>query len=159
MSVIISLDQAKVTGVAVFDDKKLIKHTSINSNEDDYEKVIFDIAEKVQSLIDKHEPEIILLEDVANQTNSATHKKLSMLLGALILLCNINQVKYKIIHSSTWRSIIRKHIEVSKKRLNRTEWKSLSKQLVKDKYNLAVKDDISDAICMGLYYIESGSKE
>lgn len=159
MSIIISLDQAKVTGVAVFDSKKLIKHTSINSNEDDYEKVIFDIAEKVQSLIDKHEPEIILLEDVANQTNSATHKKLSMLLGALILLCNINQVKYKIIHSSTWRNIIRKHIEVSKKRLNRTEWKSLSKQLVKDKYNLTVKDDISDAICMGLYYIESGSKE
>ena len=38
-------------------------------------KVIFDIAEKVQSLIDEHEPEIILLEDVANQTNSATHKK------------------------------------------------------------------------------------
>ena len=73
MSIIISLDQAKVTGVAVFDNKKLIKHTSINSNEDDYEKVIFDIAEKVQSLIDKHEPEIILLEDVANQTNSATH--------------------------------------------------------------------------------------
>lgn len=159
MSIIISLDQAKVTGVAVFDNKKLIKHTSINSNEDDYEKVIFDIAEKVQSLIDEHEPEIILLEDVANQTNSATHKKLSMLLGALILLCNINQVKYKIIHSSTWRSIIRKHIEVSKKRLKRTEWKSLSKQLVKDKYNLTVKDDISDAICMGLYYIESGSKE
>ena len=44
MSVIISLDQAKVTGVAVFDNKKLIKHTSINSNEDDYEKVIFDIV-------------------------------------------------------------------------------------------------------------------
>ena len=159
MSVIISLDQAKVTGVAVFNNKKLIKHTSINSNEDDYEKVIFDIAEKVQYLIDEYKPEIILFEDVAKQTNSATHKKLSMLLGALILLCNINQVKYKIIHSSTWRSIIRKHIEVSKKRLNRTEWKSLSKQLVKDKYNLTVKDDISDAICMGLYYIESKSKE
>ena len=156
MGIIIAVDQAKVTGVAVFNDQRLIKYCLIESTCKSYDDVIFEICDKVQQLITFYKPDKVLFEDVAKQSNSNVHKKLSMLLGALIHLCHQNLVQYDIIHSATWRSVLPKSNSKGKK-LKREELKKLSMELVKERYDVDVVDDIADAICMGLYYIERGA--
>ena len=156
--VIMSIDQAKKSGVCVFerdeDDYKLIYHDLISSKFENYEDVIIDLSNKIGRLIDEYHPEIILFEDVQNQGSPLTHKNLSMLLGCLIKTCDIKNVQYEIIPCATWRKILRQNLSYHGKRAERKDYKNASKEFVKTKYGLKVNDDIADAISMGSYYIE-----
>ena len=88
-----------------------------------------------------------MLEDVQAQTNTNTYGKLSRLIGALIELANINNIEYKIIHSSTWRKGL-----IIKGR-DRKMLKQQSQQYILDKYGIEVQDDVADAICIGTYFL------
>lgn len=157
INTIISLDQARKTGYAVFQKDSsewtLIDHGIITSKFEDYEDVSLDISNKVQRLINKYNPELIVLEDVQSQSNLASFKKLSMLLGILIKTCDTNNITYSVVSCNTWRSIIRNNLPYHGKRIQRTEWKKLSKQFTKDTYDLKVSDDVADAICLGSHQI------
>lgn len=157
MNLIISLDQAKSTGVSVFekdhDDWKLIYYDKITSKFEKYEDVIIDLSNKLIRLIEKYSPDIVLLEDVQNQGNPRTHKNLSMLLGALIVTCNLKHTPYEVIQSGLWRKILRKNLAYHGKRPQRQEFKNASREFVKTTFGLKVNDDIADSICIGMYYI------
>lgn len=153
MSKILSLDQATLTGFAVFendeynDDFLLISYGLYRAKGNTFEEKIIDVCNYFDILIHNEEIDLILLEDVQAQSNTLTYGKLSRLIGALIELANINNIEYKIIHSSTWR----KGLGIKGK--DRKTLKEQSKQYVLNKYGIIVKDDISDAIAIGTYYL------
>ena len=74
--IILALDQAKKTGVAIFNDSELIYHDLIQSKFERYEDVIIDISNKLSNLINKYHPDIVLLEDVQSMQNQKTYKDL-----------------------------------------------------------------------------------
>lgn len=155
--IVLSVDQAKTTGWAIFDNEELIDYGCIRSKFNNYCDVSFHVCTHINALIDKYNPDIVLFEDVANQSNSLTHKNLSMLLGFLVCSCLYRQKDYRIIHSSSWRKILRDNIEQPRAksvRLQRKELKDMSKKYVNVRCGVEVSDDIADAINMGLYYLE-----
>ena len=101
-------------------------------------------------VIQEENIDLVLLEDVQSQLSIKTFKLLSMLLGALIEVVNENQCEYMIIPPATWRKILN-----PKKGMKRKDLKELSKQYVRDRFNLEVNDDVADSICMLCYFIEN----
>lgn len=153
MGKILSLDQSSISGFAIFEDDKcnddflLISYGLYRAKGNTFEEKIVDICNYFDILIHEEQIDLLLLEDVQAQSNTLTYGKLSRLIGALIELANINNIEYKIIHSSTWR----KGIGIKGK--DRKTLKNQSKQYVFNKYGITVKDDISDAIAIGTYYL------
>lgn len=105
-------------------------------------------------IIQEENIDLVLLEDVQSQLSIKTFKLLAMLLGALIEVVNENQCEYMIIPPATWRKILN-----PKKGMKRKELKELSKQYVRDRFNLEVNDDVADSICMLCYFIENYEEE
>lgn len=152
---VLAFDQAKNTGYAVFEGNELLVSGIIKSTRKDYLDVTDEIAGKLYVLINTYKPDVLLLEDVQAQSNLKTHKALSMLLGALRQVGVLEGVTVKILHTSTWRTFLKKRYGITG-RPKRTEWKRYSKQFVLDEYNKKVKDDEADAIAIGYYYISKG---
>ena len=83
---ILVLDQATTSGYAVFeinnweDDAILVEHGHYTAKGSDFEEKIFDLCRFVSKLINEHEIDFVVLENVQAQSNINTHKKLCMLL-------------------------------------------------------------------------------
>lgn len=152
--IILALDQAKKTGVAIFNDSELIYHDLIQSKFENYEDVIIDISNKVSRLINKYQPNIVLLEDVQSMQNQKTYKDLCMLLGCLVSTCHSKNIPYEIISCNTWRKILKNNLPYHGKKKQRAEWKQAAQDFVKQRFNLNLNNDTAEAICMALYYIE-----
>lgn len=150
---ILSLDQSTKTGFAVFEDDEynddflLVSYGLYRAKGNTFEEKIIDICNYFDILIHEEQIDLLLLEDVQAQTNTNTYGKLSRLVGALIELANINNIEYKIIHSSTWRKGL-----IIKGR-DRKMLKQQSQQYILDKYGIEVQDDVADAICIGTYFL------
>lgn len=153
MSKILSLDQSSTSGFAIFEDDEcnddflLISYGLYRAKGNTFEEKIIDICNYFDILIHEEQIDLLLLEDVQSQSNTLTYGKLSRLIGALIELANMNNIEYKIIHSSTWR----KGLGIKGK--DRKTLKEQSKQYVFNKYGITVNDDVSDAIAIGTYYL------
>ena len=150
---ILSIDQSlNCSGYCICesDNLNLIKCTfykpkCVKSVEKMYKICVF-----FNQIIQEENIDLVLLEDVQSQLSIKTFKLLSMLLGALIEVVNENQCEYMIIPPATWRKILN-----PKKGMKRKELKELSKQYVRDRFNLEVNDDVADSICMLCYFIEN----
>ena len=152
---ILVLDQATTSGYAVFeinnweDDAILVEHGHYTAKGSDFEEKIFDLCNFVSKLINEREIDFVVLENVQAQSNINTHKKLCMLLGALLELCDVEKVKYDIVSSNTWRTLIK-----PKKGMKRKELKQLAQKFVLDKYGIETTEDEADSICLGTYYLQ-----
>lgn len=156
--IILALDQAKKTGVAVFKDSELIHHDLVQSKFEKYEDVIIDINDKISRLINKYHPDIVLLEDVQSIQNQKTFKDLSMLLGSLIATCHFKNVNYEVISCNTWRKVLKNNLPYHGKKKQRSEWKQAAQDYVKLKFDLNLNNDTAEAICIALYFIEREGK-
>ena len=90
----------------------------------------------MQHLVDRLEPDTILLESVQLQSNVMSHKQLSCLLGGAMYMSHQNYIRPFIFAPSEWRKVIRtyarvKGIEISKS-CKRQEWKELALALAND---------------------------
>ena len=154
---ILSIDQSlNCSGYCICesDNLNLIKCTfykpkCVKSVEKMYKICVF-----FNQIIQEENIDLVLLEDVQSQLSIKTFKLLAMLLGALIEVVNENQCEYMIIPPATWRKILN-----PKKGMKRKELKELSKQYVRDRFNLEVNDDVADSICMLCYFIENYEEE
>lgn len=113
---------------------------------------IHKMSEMINEKIDEVNPNIIVLEDTQQQAgNIQIVKILSRLQGVIMGMCYGKHINYKIMAPSTWRSML----EFKQgKGVKRTELKAQSIEYVKDKFDIKVTDDESDAICIGLAYIK-----
>lgn len=145
---VIALDNStQKVGLSIFDDDKLVYYTLLNFR-GDFEGRLLQIANYIEDVvIDQWDPDMLIFEDVQFQHNYATYKKLSMLLGVLVVSSMTFGTDYHIISSNTWRS----YYQITGQR---KEAKEKSINLVKTMYNIEVNDDVAEAILLGKYGAE-----
>ena len=151
---ILAYDQASgCTGVAVFIDEKLIKYDVIDLKriKNDKDKRFKTMAVKIYEYIINEKPDIVVFEDVSLQTNVSTLLLLAQIQGVIMQSCIVNGIPYKIYKPTSWRKILN---FAQGRNIVRKQLKQQAVDLVKDKYNINVKDDIADAICIGNAYIK-----
>ena len=145
---------SKSTGVAVFNERKLIHYECIIENSTDSLKRVKNMAKKVAKIYEEYKPSDIIMEDVLPEDvkhNQAIYKVLIYLQAAIILTLDQYGKKVNLCTASHWRSIC--GIKTGRG-IKRQQLKKASQQLVKATYNIDVNDDISDAICLGMAYVE-----
>lgn len=141
-----ALDQAtKLTGYSVWCDGKLVKHGVFN---------IEDIKENpertkntkmfLKAMVETYNIDMVILEDIQQQSNPKTYKILAELLGVLCNFLYEVQLPYFIIKPSEWRKILK--IGGRKRR----EQKEATKQLITGLYSVEVTEDEADAMAIGL---------
>lgn len=149
---ILALDQSTTTtGYAIFNGDKLISYGKIKKNilVDTYEERLYYMLRDISNLIKENNIDFVVYENIQQQRNVETHKKLSGLFYGISLICQSLKIPYQYYLALEWRKII------GLKARNRTEAKKKSKEMILEKYGEKVTDDESDAILMGLAYIKS----
>ena len=154
---IMSLDvSTKSTGLAIFDNNKLISYKLITASSPDLIKRIQKITKEIQETIEEY-PKInkLILEEVRPEDsiglNTNTHRALMWAQAAIAFMVHDNYPKITMdyIYPGTWR----KDCGIKTGRgIKREMLKKADIQFVKDNYNLDVNDDIADAICIGYAY-------
>lgn len=143
---ILALDQgSNITGFSILNNEELIKYGVFNIKDEknineriDYNKLFLD------KLYSTYKPDMISIEDIQQQKNPLTFKKLAHLQGLLINYLHINGIPYMILKPSEWRS------KLGIKGAKREIQKRNSIKYILNKYNIDVTDDESDSICIGL---------
>lgn len=155
---ILALDQStRVTGWAVFADGDLQEYGKFDAENagPDIGKRLTYIREKVQALIDKHNIQKVLIEEIQLQNtvgnNVVTYKKLAYVQAVLIQMLDELKLPYEVIASSSWKSTL------GIKGRARAEQKKNAQELIATKYNINVIQDIADAICIGLAFLQKNS--
>lgn len=150
---ILSFDQStSSTGYAILgitnNDIKLKEYGLIEQKSKDKDKLT-KMMRQICELICTYAPDYVVIEDTFMSINATSLKELCKLQGAIIYQCSINNIPITIYSPTHWR----KCVGFEKvKGLKRAELKEKSKELVFNKFNIQVQDDISDAICIGMAY-------
>lgn len=152
---VLAFDQStESTGYAILetlkDNMKLKKYGLIEQKTKDKEKKLTNMMKQICEVIHSTNPDCVVIEDTFMCNNTVTLKGLCKLQGAIIFYCSLNNIPITISYPTHWR----KCVGFEKiKGLKRPELKKKSKELVYEKFNIQVQDDISDAICIGIAYI------
>ena len=95
--------------------------------------------------IDEHKPDYIVFEDTQFQKSYKTYQELSQMQGVLMCLLFDLDIGFQIVPPTTWKSFN------GIKGRKRIEQKANTIQMIKDKYNLELSEDICDAIGIGIW--------
>jgi Holliday junction resolvasome RuvABC endonuclease subunit len=144
-----AIDQSSnVSGYSVWKDKELIEWGKVQF-EGEFVFRVIELKKWIFSKIeefDEDEVEVII-EEIQEQTNAQTFKKLAMLQGAILVALTEAEIKYHLVYAAQWKSF------VSIKSNNRAEQKRDAQRYVLEKYGKKVTQDEADAICMGEYIV------
>lgn len=153
---ILALDQStRITGWAVFADGALQEYGKFDAENAgaDIGKRLTYIREKVKALIDKYDIQKVLIEEIQLQNtvgnNVVTYKKLAYVQAVLIQMLDELKFPYEVIASSSWKSTL------GIKGRARAEQKKNAQEFITKTYNIKVIQDIADAICIGLAFLQN----
>lgn len=147
----------KSTGYAVY----------VNGNIKDYGTIHFDAKTpmdmrlgkmilELYKFIDETAPDIVVTEITAVTRNAGVQRYLTYLLGAIMGKCFKDNIFYYTFRPSEWRKLV----DDGKKPRKRDELKAWSIATVKNILDIEVNsDDTSDAILIGLAYMNKFSEE
>ena len=156
--ILLAIDAStKATGIAIFDDVKLIHYECIQCNFGDVLDRIVYMTGKISDIYYKYRPDKIVMQEVLPQSvghNQNVYKALIYLQAAIVITFHNFKKDIKLVVASHWRKMcgIKTGSNVSRQQLKR---KSIN--LVEGIYNIEVNDDISDAICLGLAELKQES--
>lgn len=154
MSKILSLDTStKVTGYAVFNDKKLAYYSSIDKSDkkDGYERMSAMVYE-LTLLIERETPDVVVIEETVVTRNPQTQRMLSMILGAVFGCCVTCNFNYCALRPTQWRKAVRGDDEKLPRK--RDELKKWSINKVNELFGIQdIGDDVADAILIGRAFI------
>lgn len=148
---ILAIDAStKSTGVAIFNDKELVEWHCFTNTSTDLIKRIQYMTQKLRQLLQQHQIQRIILEQVRPQhnINMKTQKALLYLQASFEFLLHDNFPKITVtyVYPNSWRS--KCGIKVGPG-VKRDALKIADMNFVKEHYGLDVNDDIADAICIG----------
>ena len=136
----------KKTGIALLDDGKLIEYRLLDySRELDLDKRMREMCTSIDELLDYFDPDLIICEDVWVSKNPNTAKILARLGGAVYMWAILNNINFKFVVPSAWRSAV--GINISKQ--TRVTLKQLSINKVKEDYGIEPGEDVCEAILIG----------
>lgn len=147
---------SKSTGIAIFQDEKLIHYQCIVATEGSSFKRIIKMKNRILEIYKQYKPTNIIMQDVLPQDvkhNQSVYKVLIYLQAMIVLSLyqTYSLQNVQLYTASHWRRIC--GIKTGRG-IKRESLKKESMQLVKNQYGLKVNDDISDAICLGLAYVK-----
>lgn len=147
MSRVLAFDQStKISAYSLFINNEYVEVGVIDLHK------MKDTSERVRAMgvelcktIEKYNPEIVVMEEVAQQSNPKTLKLLARIQGIIIGFCAAHNIETYIIEPSKWRSAL--HLKQGAG-IKRKELKAQSIEYVKEKYGLDVSEDECEAICI-----------
>ena len=143
--VTLSLDQSTTkSGYSIFVDGKLVTYGLITASGDS-EKRIFKTIEIFKYLIEKTEPNVVVLENVQYQSNPKVLILLSKLLGILQFISLDKDIDTYVVMPKVWKSTC------GIKGRKRKEQKENTVKFIKKEYNIEVPEDIADAISLNYH--------
>ncbi len=148
---LLALDAStKSTGVALFEDNKLLDYRCITASSTDMIKRITKIINELVEYLNQNPVDKVILEEVRPETgtNLNTYRALMWMQAAIAFMLHENfpRVKLEYVYPSEWRAAC--GIKTGRGVL-RAEQKEYDIQFVRDKYSINVNDDIADAIGLG----------
>lgn len=153
---IMSIDaSSKATGVAIFQDNKLVHHECIYATDNNAFDRIKKMTTRVQELYKTWNITKVVMEDVIPEDvhhNQQVFKVLHYLQASIVLMLHDYKQTVEFFVSSEWR----KKCGIKTGRgITRDMVKQSDIKFVKDNYNLDVNDDIADAIGIGHAYLSA----
>ena len=148
---LLALDQAsRVTGVAIFDNDKLIKYGTfeIKPNQE-LGKRLTQFLENLDKLYAAYYFDAVAYEDIQLQMgNVETYKKLAYIQAMILFWCEKNEKKLYCLSPSHWRKVLKEKYGMSWGR-KRAEQKQTAIDFIQECYEKEVDSDTADAICIG----------
>jgi len=141
----LAIDQSSnVSGYSVWKDKELTEWGKVQF-EGEFVNRILELKTWMLNKIEEYTEDTIevVIEEIQEQANPQTFKKLAMLQGVLLVALVENNIEYHLVYSSQWKSFLK----ISGK--DRAEQKRNTQKYVLDKYDKKVTQDEADAICIG----------
>lgn len=160
--VIIAIDQAlKVSGWCVYKDVEIVEFGKFSISPTlPIEERLHAILSHLDSLQEQYEFSALIFEDIQQQNNAETFKKLAYVQAAILIWCYDRCIKFHILSPSHWRSVLKDKCGISFGR-KRTEQKEAAINFVKQQFP-QIKDitsDEADAVCIGYAYLLEKNKE
>lgn len=148
---LLALDQAsRVTGVAIFDDDKLVKYGTfeIKSNQE-LGKRLTQFLENLNTLYAAYHFDAVAYEDIQLQMgNVETYKRLAYVQAMILFWCEKNEKNLYCLSPSHWRKVLKEKYGMSWGR-KRAEQKQTAIDFIQEHYEKKVDSDTADAICIG----------
>lgn len=148
---LLALDQAsRVTGVAIFDDDKLVKYGTfeIKSNQE-LGKRLTQFLENLDKLYAAYHFDAVAYEDIQLQMgNVETYKKLAYIQAMILFWCEKHEKNLYCLSPSHWRKILKDKYGMSWGK-KRAEQKQTAIDFIQEHYEKEVDSDTADAICIG----------
>lgn len=153
MKKILAFDQSlSITGYAVFEDSNLAKFGAIDLHQEKDAWVRTQLMYlKIDHLIASVAPDVVIIEDVALRQSVKTLIMLARLQGSMMRAAWIRNIPVYLYPASTWRREVGIH---QGKDTKRGELKQLAMELVRQSYGITVKNDVAEAICIGLCHLK-----
>lgn len=146
----IAIDQASaVSGCAIFENDTLVKYNIIEFKKDTPNRTE-EMIKALHNQIVSNNVDFVVFEDVSLQTNVSTLILLAQIQGAIINTCVMNNICYSVYKPTLWRRILSFK---QGRNVKRPALKQQAKDFVFNKYNLKLKEDLCDAICIGEAFI------
>lgn len=147
MAKILAFDQStKISAYSVFIGGDYVEHGLIDLHK------MKDTSERVRAMgvelcntIAKYEPDCVVIEEVAQQSNALTLKLLARIQGIIIGFCAAHNIKTYIVEPSKWRSTL--HFKQGQG-VKREQLKEQGINYIKKNYGLDISEDESEAICI-----------
>ena len=148
---LLALDQAsRVTGVAIFDNDKLVKYGTfeIKTNQE-LGKRLTQFLENLDKLYAAYHFDAVAYEDIQLQMgNVETYKKLAYIQAMILFWCEKHEKNLYCLSPSHWRKILKDKYGMSWGR-KRVEQKQTAIDFIQEHYEKEVDSDTADAICIG----------
>lgn len=148
---LLALDQAsRATGVAIFDDDKLIKYGifEIKSSQE-LGKRLTQFLENLDKLYAAYHFDAVAYEDIQLQMgNVETYKKLAYIQAMILFWCEKHEKNLYCLSPSHWRKVLKDKYGMSWGR-KRVEQKQTAIDFIQEHYEKEVDSDTADAICIG----------
>ncbi len=138
---VLSCDQStKITGWSVFEDGQYVKSgvIDLHLSKDTTEKRSAKMAVEICHLIEDNKPDVVVIEEVAMQSNAQTLKLLARIQGVAIGFCAAHDIPLHILEPTKWRSSL--HF-VQGPKVKREQLKQQSRDFVKDYLGLEIKSE------------------
>lgn len=148
---LLALDQAsRVTGVAIFDNDKLVKYGTfeIKSNQE-LGKRLTQFLENLDKLYAAYHFDAVAYEDIQLQMgNVETYRRLAYIQAMILFWCEKHKKNLYCLSPSHWRKILKDKYGMSWGR-KRVEQKQTAIDFIQEHYKKEVDSDTADAICIG----------
>lgn len=147
---ILAFDQSsRLSGWAIFEDGEYVDSGVIDKHKiTDSDKRIADMGLAIYKKIKEVNPDICVIENIQNQSNTATVILLARLQGMILGYCAAHKIRTEILGPSQWRSAL--SFKQGAK-VKREELKKQAEDYVKKNFSsLDCGQDESEAVCIGV---------